>query len=126
MGKFTKIARIAEIEFSDIVLSTQDLGTKLRIYCIDKSFIDIHSTENLPTPRFSLHFERNHIDGTIYRVDNTPDKKWKSVSTFPTHFHNKQYYTVVEPPFLISSSNIEKILRNFLKFFQNIILDSTS
>lgn len=121
MGKFTKIARIAEIEFSNIVLSTQDLGTKLRVYCIDKSFIDVHFTENLQTLRFSLHFERNHIDGTIYRIDNTPDKKWKKVSTFPVHFHSKQYSTVVEPPFPAYPLSIQKTLRSFLKFSQNII-----
>src|SRR5436309_1433607 len=99
MEKFTEFARIAEIEFSEIVLSTQDLGQKLRIYLPDKSFIDFFYTTNLKTKRFSIHWERTHIDGFIYRLDNTPDKKWRNVSTFPLHFHNKVYDNVTIAPF---------------------------
>jgi len=44
MEKFSEFARIAEIEFSDIVLSTHYLAHKLRIYLIDKSFIDFYFT----------------------------------------------------------------------------------
>ena len=36
MGKFTVFARIAEVEYADIVISCQDLGLKLRIYLTDK------------------------------------------------------------------------------------------
>jgi len=38
--------------------------------------------------RFSYHWERRHIDGTMYRHDNFPDTNWKEVSTYPKHFHN--------------------------------------
>jgi hypothetical protein len=38
--------------------------------------------------RYSYHWERQAIDGTIYRHDNAPHKRWASVQTFPRHFHN--------------------------------------
>ena len=61
MEKFAAFARIAEIEFSDIVLSTQYLGNKLRIYLKDTSFIDFFFTTRLQTQRFSIHCERKHF-----------------------------------------------------------------
>jgi len=36
--------------------------------------------------KYSLHWERRHINGTIYRYDNA--LHWKNVSTFPDHFHD--------------------------------------
>jgi hypothetical protein len=55
MDKFAKFARIAEIEFADIVISTQNLDLKLRVYLVDKSFIDFFYTQKLKTTRFSFH-----------------------------------------------------------------------
>lgn len=117
MGKFTVFARIAEIEFSEIVISTQDLGLKLRIYLTDKSFIDFFYTERLKTQRFSIHWERKHIDNTIYRIDNTPDKKWSNVKSFPLHFHKKEYLSIVEPPLKYGSDyKMDDVFRSFLVF----------
>lgn len=123
MAKFTGFARIAEVEFSDIVLSTQDLGYKLRIYLTDKSFIDFFYTTTVSKNRFSIHWERNHIDSSIYRLDNTPDKKWNKVPTFPLHFHSKLYDKVVSPPFKLSASNsLENLFRKFLSFAKDYIV----
>ncbi|TSC87453.1 MAG: hypothetical protein G01um10147_630 [Microgenomates group bacterium Gr01-1014_7] len=123
MAKFTRFARIAEVEFSGIVLSTQDLGHKLRIYLTDKSFIDFFYTTTVSKLRFSIHWERNHIDNLIYRLDNTPDKKWSKVSTFPLHFHSKQYENVNSPSFQISKSDsLENLLRKFLSFAKDNIV----
>src|SRR5438034_4137240 len=117
MEKFAKFARIAEIEYSDIVLSTQNLGTKLRIYLKDKSFIDFSYTTKLKTQRFSLHWEKTHIDSSAYRIDNTPDIKWRRVDTFPIHFHKKTYTAVEIPPFAIKPNDtLENIIRKFLNF----------
>ena len=117
MEKFAALARIAEIEFSDIVLSTQDLGSKLRIYLKDTSFIDLFLTTKLQTRRFSIHWERRHIDMNIFRLDNTPDKKWKKVKTFPLHFHNGTYDNVNVPPFLVNRQNsLHTLFRKFLQF----------
>lgn len=122
MEKFAKFARIAEIEFSDIVLSSQNLGHKLRIYLRDKSFIDFFYTTRLKDQRFSIHWEKTHIDGSIYRIDNTPDTKWNNVGTFPIHFHNKTYSVVESAPFPLNE-NVElmTVLRNFLRFVENQI-----
>jgi|SRR3990167_9251606 len=117
MEKFAKFARIAEIEFSDIVLSTQDLNNKLRIYLEDKSFVDFYFTTTLKVQRFSIHWERQHLDKTIYRIDNTPDKKWKKTKFFPVHFHDKIYEKVKDPPFRFNLKiSLEQIFREFLKF----------
>jgi len=49
MEKFAKFARIAEIEFSDIILSTHLLDLKLRVYFKDKSYLDFLTLyENAP------------------------------------------------------------------------------
>lgn len=123
MEKFTAFARIAEIEFSDIVLSTQDLGNKLRIYLKDTSFIDFYFTTKLQTRKFSMHWERRHINASIFRIDNTPDKNWKKVKTFPLHFHNKTYENVDVPPFLVSKQNsLLTLFRNFLRFAKENIV----
>ncbi len=117
MEKFAKFARIAEIEFSDIVLSTQNLNHKLRIYLSDKSFIDFYFTTTVKVQRFSIHWERQHLDKTIYRLDNIPDKKWRKISTFPFHFHDKSYNNVKTAPFKIDKkSDLELLFREFLTF----------
>lgn len=122
MEKFAAFARIAEIEFSDVILSTQDLGHKLRIYLKDKTFIDFFYTTKLKTQRFSLHWERTHIDKSIYRLDNTPDRKWREVDTFPIHFHNKTYNQVYSAPFTIDKKDSLKIIfRKFMKFVKTRI-----
>lgn len=122
MEKFAALARIAEVEFADIVLSTQDLGHKLRVYLKDKTFIDLFYTTKLKTQRFSIHWERMHIDGSIYRLDNTPDKKWHKVAMFPIHFHKKLYEQVEAAPFPIDQrGSMESIFRKFLQFVKDHI-----
>lgn len=122
MEKFSKFARIAEIEFSDIVLSTHLLDLKLRIYIKDKSYIDFFFTTSLKEQRFSIHWERNHVDKIIYRLDNTPDTKWKRVSTFPFHFHDGKYDKVKQTPFFVKEDFVlEEVFRDFLKFARKIM-----
>ncbi len=122
MGQFTVFARIAEVEFSEIVTSSQDLGVKLRIYLVDKSFIDFFYSTRTTILRFAIHWERQHTDATFYRIDNTPDKKWRKVKSFPIHCHYKEYDSVIEPPFQIEKPlNLEQILRNFLRFTKTIL-----
>ena len=124
MEKFAEFARIAEVEFSNIVLSTQDLSHKLRIYLIDKSFIDFSYTTELENQRFAIHWERTHIDKMIYRLDNTPDRKWRKVKTFPVHFHNKAYDKVVISPFPMDENlSLKNIFRGFLRFARKQITD---
>ncbi|RLI63248.1 MAG: hypothetical protein DRO67_06025 [Candidatus Asgardarchaeum californiense] len=56
---------------------------KVRIIFLDNSFLDIFWSSS---GKYSLHWERRHIDNTLYRYDNAPH--WKDIPTFPKHFHN--------------------------------------
>jgi len=95
---------------------------KLRIYLKDKSFIDFFYTTRLERQRFSIHWERTHIDNAIYRIDNTPDKKWNKVESFPVHFHDKDYSSVTKPPFEMKKADmLEETLRNFLSFARTLL-----
>ena len=87
MIELTKLKRIIDIEYSDIVSDSNIYHDKIRVHLQDQSFVDIWFSRRIPG-RFSYHWERRHIDGKIYRHDNFPDPRWKGVSTFPKHFHN--------------------------------------
>jgi hypothetical protein len=63
--------------------------------------------------RYSYHWERRAIDGTIYRHDNAPHKRWQSVETFPRHFHDGSEARVSES---YISADPEEALREFLTF----------
>ncbi len=63
--------------------------------------------------RYSYHWERRAIDGSIYRHDNAPHQKWKSISTYPAHFHSGSETNVVESWI---SQLPEIALRQFLTF----------
>jgi Family of unknown function (DUF6516) len=106
---------IAEIEFSSIVTDViiTDINS-LRIILRDESFVDVWYSLKLEN-RYSYHWERTHIDGSIYRQDNAPHKKWEELATFPKHFH----YGNEE---CVSESHINEVpaegLRTFLSFIE--------
>ncbi|MCK4764042.1 MAG: hypothetical protein KAW12_17720 [Candidatus Aminicenantes bacterium] len=114
-----RLKEIAEIEFYEIVSDVimKDIN-ELRIILIDGSFIDLWFSLKLEG-RFSYHWERGHVDGSIYRHDNAQHRKWKAVPTFPKHFHIGDEETVVE-------SNLDdepgKGLSAFLSFVKGKIL----
>jgi len=58
---------------------------KLRLEIIDGSIVDIFYSV---TGKYSYHWERTLIDGSIYRHDNAPHKRWQGIKTFPKHFHH--------------------------------------
>ena len=79
---------IAEIEFDEIVLNVEvTYINELRITLRENSLIEVWFSLKLEG-RYSLHWERKAIDGTIYRHDNAPHKRWGRVRTFPKHFHD--------------------------------------
>jgi len=88
------LARIAEIEFSDIVDATEMMETKLRIMLTDDGFVDVWLSKKL-AGRFGFHWEHKVTD-LSYRYDNFPDTKWSNVSTFPYHFHDGSQDNVVD------------------------------
>jgi hypothetical protein len=108
-----RLCEIAEIEFSDIVIETliSDVND-LRVVLKDGSFVDVWYSLKL-SDRYSYHWERRAIDGTIYRHDNAPHRRWQSVDTFPKHFHNGSETRVSES---YISSVPEEALREFLTF----------
>lgn len=108
-----KLKDIIEIEFSEIIedVVPTDIN-ELRIVLNDGSFIDVWFSLKLEG-RYSYHWERKLIDGTIYRHDNAPHLKWQSVSTFPKHFHDGSEDIVVSSHI---SDNPESALKEFLSF----------
>ena len=73
MVSLEELARIAEIEFSDIVDSTERVGTQLRIMLIQESFIDVWLSRKLKG-KFGFHWEQKDT-GLFYRYDNFPNTK---------------------------------------------------
>ena len=122
MSSQSALRRIAEIEFSDIVVQTDVLSVKLRVLLTDTSYIDVW-TSRKKTGRFGFHWERQHLDGRIYRYDNFPDTDWANVSTFPYHFHKGTQETVVASPF---APTLEQGFREFLAFARRMIDTDTA
>lgn len=110
-----RLREIAEVEFSDIVIEAlvPDVN-ELRIVLSDGSFVDVWYSLKL-SRRYSYHWERRAIDGTIYRHDNAPHKRWQSAETFPRHFHDGSETCVSES---YISTVPEKALREFLAFIR--------
>jgi hypothetical protein len=108
-----KLKDIAEVEFNDIVVDViiTDLN-ELRIILIDGSFIDVWFSLKLEG-RYSYHWERKFIDGSIFRHDNAPHIKWKNISTFPKHFHNGSEEMVITS---YISDDPELALKEFVGF----------
>lgn len=88
------LARIAEIEFSDIADATEIMETKLRIMLTEDGFVDVWLSKKIAN-RFGFHWEHKVTD-LSYRYDNFPDTKWSNVSTFPYHFHDGSQDNVVD------------------------------
>ena len=111
---------IAEVEFSDIVSEAISSGiNELRIILHDGSFVDVWFSLKLQG-RYSVHWERGALDGTIYRHDNAPHKRWSRVGTFPAHFHDGSEMNVVESRI---SVNPLQALREFLIFVRGKMKD---
>lgn len=108
-----RLKDISEIEFYDIVKDAviNDIN-ELRIILTDGSFVDVWYSLKL-AGRFSYHWEKRHIDGSIYRHDNAQHRKWKHLSTFPKHFHDGDEEVVVES---YLEDEPEKGSRTFLSF----------
>jgi len=116
------LRRIAEIEFSHIVVQTDLIGAKLRVFLVDSSYVDVWASQKL-SGRFGFHWERRHINGCIYRYDNFPDTDWASVPTFPYHFHTGSQSCVIASPF---SHTVEAGFRDFMSFVVGKMRDQDS
>jgi hypothetical protein len=113
--KFVDVGRlsiIAEVEFEDIVDSVDVTEHAMRVFLFDNSIIDVWFSLKMPD-RYSYHWERRVLDGTIYRYDNAPHIKWQDITTFPHHFHNGHALNVVASDLSLEP---ETALRQFLSF----------
>jgi hypothetical protein len=81
------IRGLVEREFPALVTDTEIIDNKIRVFLVDGSYIDFWWSTQIPG-RYSYHWERRHIDGTVYRHDNMPHARWTHIKTFPKHFHN--------------------------------------
>jgi hypothetical protein len=112
MIDFYQLAEIAETEFADIVVSASVIDSKLRVVLLDSSYIDFWWSRAVPN-RFAHHWERRHVDGSIYRHDNAPHGQWQHIATFPRHFHDQSDGNVVES----NLSDVHEVaVRQFLGF----------
>lgn len=109
------LKRIIDTEYADISTDSIISRGKLRAFLDDGSFIDVWFSVKI-AGRFSYHWERRHIDGTMYRHDNFPDINWQSVSTYPKHFHNGSQDAVRES-YLNDNPSIS--LRQFMEFVRS-------
>ena len=113
-----KLRDIAEVEFADIVADVISIDiNELRIIFTDGSFLDVWHSLKLEG-RYSYHWERRFIDGTIYRHDNAPHLKWNNVSTFPKHFHNGSEDVVTDSQI---PDDPKTALREVLSFSRDLI-----
>jgi Family of unknown function (DUF6516) len=118
-----RLREIAEVEFSDVVIEAViPDANELRVFLTDSSFIDVWFSLKLQG-RYSFHWKRRAVDGTIYRHDNAPHKNWQSVATFPRHFHDGSETDVSES---YISEDPEEALREFLSFVRNRLNSSLS
>ncbi len=114
---YNKLKQIAIREFSDIVERTMQIDGKLRILLIDGSFIDIWLSVKR-TGTYAYHWERRNVDGKVYRYNNLPDKKAKSLQTYPKHFHNGGENKVLESDL---SDEPEEAIRTVLEYAKSIM-----
>lgn len=117
MVPYTELTRIAREEFADIVIDVYRIDAKLRVLLYDESYLDFWWSE-VQEGRFAHHWNRQNVDGTIYRHDNSPHKRWAHIATFPQHYHQGQEKTVIES-FLPQEP--QEALRAFLEFCREMI-----
>jgi len=107
-----ELERIAEIEFSGIVYTTELMASKLRIVLKKGTFIDVWLSRKIPD-RFGFHWE-DKTTGLSYRYDNFPNTKWKHVSTYPYHFHDGSQDNVIDSSKYEKS--VEEGFRGFMRW----------
>src|ERR671922_2938263 len=89
MVDLIELERIAREKYADIVIDVYRVDAKLRVLLTDESYLDFWWSEVEPG-RFAHHWNRQHVDGTIHRHDNSPHRKWQHVETFPQHYHRER------------------------------------
>jgi len=120
MIDISDLERIAGVEYSDIVKDIIRSEYKLRLILINRGFVDVNLSRRIPG-RFGFHWECLGPQGSFFRYDNFPDKKCRSLPTFPCHFHNGVQGVIEPSPF---PRDIVEGFRAFLEFIRQRISDS--
>ena len=110
MQSLKEIERTIVVELRNIIISSKITRNKLRITFMDQSFVEIFKSNNI-LDRWAFHWERKHVDGTIYRHDNIPHKSWEKIETFPWHYHYKSEENVINSDFTNEiTQNVQKLI----------------
>ena len=115
---------VAMQKFGDIVSEGEIIYTeskeplKLRLNIVDGSIVDVFYSSG---GKYSYHWDRRIINGTIYRHDNAPHKHWREIKTFPKHFHEETEYVAKES--YISADPLLAI-EEFLEFVKSMLIGS--
>ena len=117
---YLRLARLVEGEFADIVEQVEVGRDRLRLHVVDGSFIDVWFSRRLPC-KYAFHWERRHIDGTVYRWDNAAHRRIEGLETFPHHFHEGSQHII--RPFKVKET-MEDTLRAILEYVRRRIRDS--
>lgn len=113
-----EIRTVIEDRFLDIVITIiESSPDKLRLIFRDGSFIDIRISQKIKN-RFDFHWERRHVDQTIYRYDNFPNTRFRKIKTFPYHFHKEKESKVTESPF---RKELPLALIDFMEFIRETL-----
>ncbi len=112
----TALRRYKDIIYEIVkVKASSGVLVKVRVIFTDSSFLDIYWS---PSGKYSLHYERRHLNGTLYRHDNAPHEKHRHIETFPKHFH-KGKEDAVEPSYI--PENHIRAVDVFLEFIAKLI-----
>ena len=84
--RYRVLAEMAWSEYPDIVVSAEPGKERLRLHLADGSFLDVWFSRSIEG-KYAFHWERRHIDGTVYRWDNAAHRSLAGITTFPHHFH---------------------------------------
>jgi hypothetical protein len=117
MVDLAALERIVREEYADIVLDVYRLDAKLRVLFVDESYLDFWWSE-VQEGRFAHHWNRQQVDGTIHRHDNSPHRKWQHIETFPQHYHCEREDSVIASLLPIEPHGA---VRAFLAFCRDII-----
>ena len=112
MPDLERLRSIAAVEFVALVQSAAIVRDKLRVVLVDSSYIDFWWSTQIPG-RYAHHWERRHVDGTLYRHDNMPHPQWQNVASFPKHFHAEDQQHVIDS---VIADDPGQAVRQFLEF----------
>jgi len=117
MADLAQLESLAREEFADIVVDVYQIDAKLRMLLNDGSYIDFWWSE-VQEGRFAHHWNRQNVDGSLHRHDNSPHRKWSHIKTFPLHYHREREESVTESSL---PEQPQEAVRAFLSFCREII-----